>query len=407
MLLFSRFVVPVNAPVIENGFVHIEQGCIVSLGHAADRPIDNDLIDYGDAVICPGFVNAHTHLELSSLCGKVAPTDDFTDWLKRLVRIIRAELSTKEQLQASVRLGIEQSLACGVTCVGDITREPDWIRPILAQSPLCGVSFGEIIAIGKMRDQWRNKLLAATKPYPGSSRMRVGVSPHAPYTVDPEVMAACAEKTATLRIPLCMHIAETLAEAEFTLQHRGPFRQHLAELGVWDDNMESPSSQPIDLALTTGLLTSRTVVAHANYVCDDDINKLAQSQSSVAYCPRTHEAFGHQPHRYRAMLRAGVNVAIGADSLASNPTLSVLEELQCLRHRDGVDPQLLMEMGTINGAKALGRIDQVGSLTPGKSADLAVMALPNSHVREWAGIFNEGIAPMAVYAAGEVANVHQ
>ncbi len=401
MLLFAKFVVPVDAPVIENGFVQFEHGRIMSLGSAANRPVDNDSIDYGQAMICPGFVNAHTHLELTSLKGKVSPTEDFAAWLLPLVKLIRAQLSTKEQLQASARLGVAQSLAAGVTCVGDITREPSWIRPILAKSNLCGVSFGEIIATGNLRDTWHDKLAASIAPISGTLRLQAGISPHAPYTVEPKALRACADKSTALDLPLCMHVAETLAEAQFTQHKRGPLQQYLVDLGVWDDDVETLSCSPIDVAATTGLLTERTVVAHANYVSDADIKKLATSQSSVAYCPRTHEAFGHAPHRYRDMISAGVNVAIGTDSLASNPSLSVLEELQLLRQRDGIDPQTLMELGTINGAKALDLATQVGSLARGKFADLAVYSLASAAVSGWESIFDQQALPRAVFAAGK------
>jgi len=398
MLLFSKFVVPVDAPVIENGYVQFEQGRIVSLGTAADCPHDKDSIDYGHAVICPGFVNAHTHLELTSLKGQVPPSTDFTAWLMRLVELIRTELSSKKQLQASAQSGVEQSFAAGVTCVGDITRAPDWIRPILAQSNICGISFGEIIATGKLRDQYHDKLLASISPFVQASRLQPGISPHAPYTVEPKALRACAEKSTALNLPLCVHLAETLAESQFTHHRTGPLQQYLADLGVWDDEVETLSLPPIDLAQATGLLNERTVIAHANYVSDADIKILTTSKASVAYCPRTHEAFGHQPHRYKDMLKAGVNVAIGTDSLASNPSLSVLEELKLLRQRDDINPQTLMELGTINGAKALGLANQVGSLTLGKSADIAVIPLPSYRNDDWSGIFDSAVLPMAVYA---------
>ncbi len=405
MLLLAKYVVPVDAPVIENGYVQIEQGRIVSLGKSADRPFDKDSIDYGQAVICPGFVNAHTHLELTSLKGKVPPTADFPAWILQLVKLIHAELSTKEQLQASTQLGIEQSLAAGVTCVGDITRAPSWSRPCLANSNICGVSFGEIIATGKLRDQWNDKMLASITPIPDTSRIQVGLSPHAPYTVEPKALRECAEKSSALDLPLCIHVAETMAEAQFTQHQCGPLQQYLADLGIWDDEVETLSLTPIDLAEATGLLNARTIIAHANYVSDADINKLATSKTSVAYCPRTHEAFGHEPHLYRDMMSAGVNVAIGTDSLASNPSLSILEELQLLRQRDGIDAQMLMEMGTINGAKALGLGDQVGSLTPGKSADVAVVSLSNSQECHWGDMFRDEPSPVAVYADGKAINI--
>lgn len=402
MILTARYVVPVEAPVIENGAVAVRDGKIEAVGPR--REVRGEpILDYGDAVICPGFVNAHTHLELSALAGSVPPSPDFTDWLMRLTDGAKRKLSDRAAHQRSVSAGIAESLKNGVTCVGDITRAPAWTRDMLARSPLCGVSFGEVAAIGKRRHLFTQRLDAAVLPIRGEHGFCGGISPHAPYTLEPDGLRACAERADAMGLPLCMHLLETLDEVLFTRRCEGPFADLLRTLDVWDEDIPMGGLDPLELTAQCGLLGRRTILAHVNYASDADIAKIAESGSSVAYCPRTHRAFGHPPHRFEDMDLAGVNVCIGTDSLASNPSLSVLDELRFLR---GLVPDLppddLLAMGTIHGARALGLAEAVGSIVPGKRADLVVCLLEHSTPKtSWEGIFVDDRAPAAVYAAGE------
>ncbi len=329
MILAARYIAPVDSPVIENGAVTIERGRVVSVGPASEAgTLDTD---FGNAVICPGFVNAHTHLELTDLAGKVEPGASFVDWLSRLVTLRRQSPPSKVQVQAAVREGVRQSLVAGVTQVGDITTAAAWTREVLVGSRLGGVSFGEVIAIGRLREELPERLDRALAGLKEGPHWRWGLSPHAPYTVEPDAMRACADCAAKRGWPLSIHLAETPDEAAFTRSLEGAFPAYLKDLGVWDDGVVSAGCSPVELAVGAGLLIGTTVIAHGNYVEDADVVRIARSGASVAYCPRTHAAFGHAPHPFRAMLAAGVNVCIGTDSLASNPSLSVLDELRFLR----------------------------------------------------------------------------
>lgn len=410
MLIKARYVVPVDGPVIENGGVTFDNGKITSVGPAR-KLRDDSTTDYGDAVICPGFVNAHTHLELSSCAGLVPPTPgkpglpvDFTDWLRRLITVARDTLAVREAVDASVRAGIDQSLRAGVTLVGDITSRPDLSRPYLATSTLRSVSFAEIIAIGTLRDRISERLAAALSTEGQTETFRVGVSPHAPYTVEPGPLRQCAARADEAGVPLAIHLAETEDEAEFTRHCSGPLAEHLQALGVWDNLIPVTQCSPVELANRCGVLGRRTVIAHGNYVTDFEIEIISRSGASVAYCPRTHDAFEHKPHRFRDMLAAGVNVCVGTDSLASNPSLSILDELRFLRHNHpDLDPMDLLRMGTIRGAKALGFSEQTGTLTEGKQADLCVVPLPTSGNRtKWNGMLESDGGPTAVYVSGVV-----
>ncbi len=398
MMLKSRYVVPVDGPVIEDGAMFIYEGRIADVGRATDLH-PTPVIDYGDAVICPGFVNAHTHLELTHLEGRVPPSPDFVHWLKRLTGLLMVQPATPDNVAEAVRAGIVRSLAAGVTTIGDITRRPAWSRKPLAASPIRAVSFGEVIAMGRLRIQLNERLEAAASVEYQSNRMRIGISPHAPYTIEPDGLRACAERARRMNAPLCIHLAETAEEATFTRSRSGRFKEFLQEMGIWDEDIPLADCSPIELCQTTGVLGKRTVIAHGNYLCDEDIQNIAESGPSVAYCPRTHHAFGHPPHRFREMLRAGINVCIGTDSLASNPSLSILDELRFLRQQHPeVAAHDLMAMGTIRGAAALGYGDEVGSLTVGKAADMVVIPIETG--ADWATILESNRAPAAVYIDG-------
>jgi len=398
MMLKSRYVFPVDGPVIEDGAVVIAESRIAAVGRAADL-CTTPVIDYGDAVICPGFVNAHTHLELTLLVGKISPSGDFGHWLERLTGLLMAQPATPNNVAEAVRAGIGQSLAAGVTTIGDITRRPAWSRKPLAASPLRAVSFGEVIAMGRLRDQLNDRLEAAASVEHQSHRFRVGISPHAPYTVEPDGLRACADRARRMIAPLCIHLAETAEEDVFTRSRSGRFKEFLQEMGIWDEDIPVADCSPVELCRAAGVLGPRTVIAHGNYISDGDIEIIAGSGSSVAYCPRTHHAFGHPPHRFREMLRAGINVCIGTDSLASNPSLSILDELRFLHqwHPD-VAADDLMAIGTSRGAAALGYGDEVGSLAVGKAADLVV--IPVEADAEWESMLESTRPPVAVYIDG-------
>ena len=400
MILRARYVLA--AEPIENGSVRIENGRIVEVGPAADvegSPIE----DLGDSLLLPGFVNAHTHLELSHLAGRIQPRGDFVDWIGRLAQIIRAEADDPGIARSAVQRGRELSLQAGVAMVGDITRLPAVTRAVLADGPMRVLSFGEVIAIGKLRSRLNERLAAAVEPTSSSPFLEIGISPHAPYTLEPDGLRACVERARAGGLRLCIHLAETADEALFTTRLAGPVRTYLKRHRIWDRRVPCPGRSPVDYAAATGVLGPETVLAHVNYVSDDDIDRIAASGAHVAYCPRTHEAFGHPPHPFRRMLARGVNVCVGTDSLASNPSLSVLAELRHLRNRHpDVSGGLLIEMGTARAARALGMASVVGRIAPGFWADLTVIPLdPTGPADPLNNVLQSDADPLGTCVAGQ------
>lgn len=393
---------PVTRPPIEDGAVAVRAGVITAVGPARD--VSGDPVeDLGDVVLMPGFVNAHTHFELSHLAGRISTDQGFVPWVEGLARVLRAGGDAEPSVREAVRSAVRQSLAAGVTTVGDITRQPEFVRPLLAKNVLRTVSFGEVLGIGGLRTELPARLAAAMDSAAATNRLRIGVSPHAPYTVEPDGLRLCSCRAREAALPLCIHVAETPDEVAFTTARVGPLREYLERLGVWDDAVPCPGLRPVELLSACGLLGPQTLLAHANYVSDDDIRRIAEAGASVAYCPRTHAAFGHPPHRFREMLAAGIPVCVGTDSLASNPSLSVLDELRHLhRVHPDVPASTLLAMGTCHGAQALGWNARVGSLEPGKDADFAVIPLAaEGPAHPVANVLASTLPPCATYVLGE------
>ena len=359
--LTARWVFPADRAPLERGVVVIDGEKIVAVEPHGRLMPDLDL---GDAAILPGLVNAHTHLDLSGMRGLAPPAPDFTDWLRQVIAYRR--LRTPEQVQDDIRMGLAESLRFGTTLLGDISGDGgSW--DALTNAPIRAVIYREFLGLSKDRaagawerlDHWLSSR-AATPTY------RPGASPHAPYSVRSSLFFAAA----TRGVPVAVHLAETAEEQKLLQLQRGPFVPFLRDLGVYDpDGLANDADQV--LRLLNG--ASPTLVVHGNFL---NPSAAIPANASIVYCPRTHAAFSHPPHPFREFLARGVRVAVGTDSLASNPDLDVLAEIRFL-HRlyPNVPGGVLLRMATLSGAEALGWADETGSLTPGKSADLVVVPL--------------------------------
>jgi cytosine/adenosine deaminase-related metal-dependent hydrolase len=361
----ARWVFPVDGPPLPQGTVTVWGEHVVAVEPAGKRTADWDL---GNAAIIPGLVNAHTHLDLSGLRGCCAPTADFTAWLRAMVHHRRG--LTPAEIETNVRAGLAESLSFGTTLLGDISAAGlSW--PVLAEYPGRSVVFYELLGLTEERagqalaDAW-----VWLESHPATEGCRPGLSPHAPYSVRVSLFRAVADFRPLP--PVAIHLAETLAELELIRSRTGPFIPFLKDLAVWD-----PDGLVRDVAEVPGMFThsdDAMLFIHANYL---DAADALPPGSAVVYCPRTHAAFGHAHHPYRALQAAGGCVALGTDSLASNPDLDVLAEARFLRQLDSTVPDpTLLAMATLEGARALCCDHVTGSLTPGKSADLVVLSLP-------------------------------
>lgn len=378
-LLRAAYAFPADAPLIRDAAVVFDGDRILTAGPTADvrrRHADARVEDLGDRLLLPGLVNPHTHLELSTCVSGTSHEGTFADWILALPkRLRRHELPPEEIFPGATRVGIEQCLRFGVTTVGDISQQSHLTRPILAASPLRCVSYGEVLGLGRLRPRFDELLPRALDTTHRSDRVYAGITPHAPYTVDLPGYRQCLALARQHKLPLATHLAESPHEEAFLTDHGGMFRELWDTLGLWCDPVETYPGPPLAFAQAVGFLDYPSLLAHVNYCTDGEIALLAAGRASVVYCPRTHAYFGHPPHRFRDMLRAGINVAVGSDSCASSPDLNLLDDLR-LVHRlyPALSPEQLFSLVTTNAARALQLHEAVGSLAPGKKAD--VVAFP-------------------------------
>ena len=382
-LIVAEWIAPMDRKVIRKGGMLIEGEKIIEVGEAAGlakKYRDVEVEDFGKSIILPGLVNAHTHQELSHLTREPAPAGGLAAWLVRVIRQNTFPQGEMEKVVAkAVAKGVKQCIQFGVSTVGDISRNCRLTRSILSRSPLRVVSFGEIQAMGQRRGLLEERLAIAADVNDAAGNVRIGVSPHAPYSVEPQGYRRALEVAKQKKLPLATHLAESLDEAEFLSRHSGNLMKVWDFVGGFDDAVPKTEGGPIRFAKALGILDYPTVLAHLNYCDDAELKILAGGKASVVYNPRTHAYFAHPPHRWREMAAAGINVAVGTDSVGSSGDLNLVEELR-LMHRIApqIEPQKLWEMATMKGAMALGVEKVVGSLSTGKLADFVVFPAQGS-----------------------------
>ena len=328
--------------------------------------------DFSDLILLPAFVNAHTHLCFSHLRHRVPFRDTFTAWL---IEVGATALSDSDDaFAAATREGAAECMRTGTAAVGDAT--PRWgIWGTLDESGLGGVLFLEVFGFGGAGSENTVGQLERELPELAAKHLGVGVSPHAPYTADAQTYRDCAAFARANDMRLMTHLAETAEEVELLQHGHGPladfFNLRAAPLGA---SWQPPGMSPIAYAASLGALGPTTLIAHANYVSSEDIGMMADAGAHVAFCPRSHAFFRHPRHPVEEFLSAGINVALGTDSLASNDSLSMLEEMRDLRQRHpAIQPHVALRMATENGAKALGIESRYGTLAPGKSASFVAI----------------------------------
>ncbi|MEQ8790448.1 MAG: amidohydrolase family protein [Pirellulaceae bacterium] len=380
--LRADYLFPVDQPPIRDGVITIEGGRIVAVGrNDSDRPPQ----DLGRCAVLPGLINTHTHLEFSDLAAPLgAPGMRFPDWICEIV----AWRDTTEDFEQSalrsrnaVAAGLSESLAAGVTYLGEIAAA-GWSPQPFSESPIRATVFRELLGLAAER---QDKLWETAEGYIGARQIfrpnvTVGVSPHAPYTVRPEMVDRVARLAREKRVVVAMHLAETTEELELLASGSGPLVELLIDLSSWPPDAIPRGLRPLDY-LQMLSQAPLALVAHGNYLSSEEIDFLAdhRDQMSVAYCPRTHAYFGHASYPLAEMLQRGASVALGTDSRGSNPDLNLLADMRFVVERHGdVSPETVLRMGTLTGAKALGIAHDCGSLAVGKRADLAIVALPDA-----------------------------
>jgi cytosine/adenosine deaminase-related metal-dependent hydrolase len=360
----ADWVVPVEGPPLRNAFVAWENGRITELGEGrAER-------HHAGAVILPGLVNAHSHLEYAVYAG-FGDGLAFARWI--LVHMERKAKIGLPEMEAIARAGVADCLMSGVTTVGDCSFT-GVSAPACAELGLRAIVYLEVFSRdgGTTRFETGRDLIAGSL----SDRVRLGISPHAPYTCGLDLYAACFE----LGLPVATHLNESRDELDWLADGTGPWLP-------FADSLPIPLGQSGVRALAAeGLLRRNLLAAHCVVVDDEEIELLARHDVAVAHCPRSNAMLGCGIAPLARLREAGVRVGLGTDSPASAPSFDMFDEMRTAvamarageQRSEALSARDALELATLGSAAALGLESEVGSLSPGKRADLTVLSLAGS-----------------------------
>jgi 5-methylthioadenosine/S-adenosylhomocysteine deaminase len=383
ILYHARWVVPIAEPPIEGGTVGVAGGRITYVGPRAEAPRAAQEEDLGDVILGPGLVNAHCHLELTAMRGFLEDLD-FRRWILRLNAARQAVLD-RDALLDSARLGVEEGIRSGITTFADTSDSGLPVRA-LREAGARGVVYQEVF--GPDPQQCEASLAGLVEKVAGlryleTPLVRIGVSPHAPYTVSDALFRATARFAIEQRLPVAIHIAESEYERQFVVRGVGPFADGLRQRGI---DVSPRGRSPIQMLADLGVLESRPLLIHCVRVDAIDISAIADAQCSVAHCPVSNAKLGHGTAPLTELMAAGIVVGLGSDSVASNNRMDILEEARFallaqrvkLGSSETPGAQEVLELATIEGARAIGLDGQIGTLEIGKSADLAAFDADNT-----------------------------
>ena len=392
MLLLARYVLPVSEPHIDDGAVFVRDGEIVDVGGREAllaRYPDAEVKDYGQAVLMPGFIDLHTHFEYSVFRGMINDAP-YSQWKMQVMA--KEGLLSPEDWERSAVLGAVETIRCGITTVADVTDTGSSVIPA-ASAKLRGVIYREVSTMDKteidriMGDALQD--LAEWGSVVDPSLITIGLAPHSPYSCHPELIKRVAEYASAHGTPVAIHLAGSKDEYEFVRYGSSSLGQDYRDQAGWSDVAWLPTGvSPVRYVLQWGILDVPNVLAvHCVHIDAADIDVLAARDVAVAYCARCNLKLGMGIAPLHKLLERGVRVGIGTDSPASNSTIDFFDEMRIgLLVQRGVageahfyTSERFVRMATLDGARAL-RIDHlVGSLEPGKRADIIAVDLSRSH----------------------------
>ncbi|MBI5118636.1 amidohydrolase family protein [Candidatus Poribacteria bacterium] len=383
MILRSKYLIDSTGRTTEDAEVVTEGERIRAIRKKGSAPgvSEEGVVDLGYAALLPGLVNAHTHLELSAARSSVRLQKRFTDWLREVVRVTSEW--TEDDFDSSLGEGISESVRAGITCVGDISRGTGDTRKY-RESGMRVRLFCEVIDFNpKTAERTLESLKERMNDHPSYEKLLIGIGTHTPYTVSEKLLKRCIKLAHENNWMLCIHLAETRAELEFLLEGTGEILDFRKDFGL-PPEWKPPGTSPARYLESLGFFERPAMLVHCNYLEEDDFEIIARSNSSVVFCPRSHEYFGHDAHPVFKMLERGINVALGTDSLLSAPTLSVLDEIRFLHDRyHAIGAEVFLKMATTNGVKALGLSRDVGPIEHGCYGDFVGVALSEELLRKY------------------------
>lgn len=385
-ILTAEYVLPISSEPIRGGAVAVDGDKIAmvgALGHVIAHFPNVEVEEFGVAAILPGFVNCHSHLELTAMRGALDNVEhDFRSWLLK-INELRAGLSDDDIVRWAIA-GAREGASAGVTCFGDIGRLGHAGVAALKEVGLRGVVFQEteFSPDNATADDDFKKLAEKFEKLHGESTdlVSIGLSPHSPYTVGSRLFELIAQYSIINRVPLTIHAAESSDEDALMMRGEGLFAEFASRARL---EWSSPHCTPIEYLERLGVLSTRPLLAHCVTVSDSDIRRIKSNGAKIAHCPKSNAKFGHGYAPFEKFLEAGIPVGLGSDSVASNNVCDLLEEsrfaaLTARNHPDRkrfVSAREALEAATLGGARALGLDGLIGTLEPGKQADIAVVSL--------------------------------
>lgn len=389
-IIAARYVLPISAEVIENGAVAIEKDKIISVGtieQISKKFPEAKIENFGEAAVLPGFVNAHSHLEITAMRGFLDDVEqDFYSWLIKLTKA-RAEHLTETDIKNAAAFGALEGVRAGITCFGDIGRMGKAGFEALKKNGLRGIVFQETEfspddkTAGEDFEKLKTKFLELKESE--TKLVKAGISPHATYTVSPKLFEKITDYTIAENVKISVHAAESLQEQALLKSGTGFFAEVYKNYGY---EWHSPNCSPIEFLNKTGVLEIQPLLAHCVNVSDSDIELIKNSNSKIAHCPKSNAKFGHGIAPLEKFIDAKLAVGFGSDSVASNNVCDILEEARfaTLLARTRSDKKRfltakeIITAATLGGARSLGLENEIGTISDGKQADLCVISLDNA-----------------------------
>ena len=372
------WLLPISQPPIRDAWLQTDRGRIVAFGHT--QPGDftaSDEIDLGDVAVLPGLVNAHTHLELSWMRGRIPETTDFAKWIRTIIELKNDATHNSVEAAAAIDEAICEARRYGTALVGDVSNTLA-TSPALRELGMAGVVFHELLGFrSEDASALMQDAMARLKAEPSSDLLRHAIAPHAPYSVSPALFELI--RGALLRDPLSrttVHLGESAAEREFLERGSGPCRTSLERMGKWDRAWAAPRCGPVEYLDRLAFLDERVLVVHGVQFTVPELQRLAEIGATLVTCPRGNVRTGAGTPPIDDFFESGVRVAVGTDSLASVPDLNLFSELAEMRRLAPALPaRVLLESATINGARALGFDADFGTIDAGKRDALVAVRL--------------------------------
>jgi len=371
--LLAPWVLPIVGPPLRDAWVTVADGRVVALGTGAPPDGVDVTRDLGHAVLMPGLINAHTHLELSWLWGRVPPAASLPAWVSNLMGQRFAAAGGDDTQK--IRLAIIDALEAGTAAVGDVANTPA-TQDALAGSKLHGVVFREVVGFNPADPDALIDAAARDVEAHRSPRVPAYVVPHAPYSVAPDVIRRLAARAAVPGGVCSIHVGESPDEVEFLESGGGAWRGVLDARKAWNPRWVAPRCRPVDYLDALGLVGPWLLAVHCTQCTDAELARLAEAGATIVTCPRSNLWVGVGSPPAARFYASGARVAIGTDSLASASDLNLWSELAALHHlAPEIPPRRLLESATRVGAEALGFGD-LGAIAPGARARLITVDLP-------------------------------